>query len=173
MRDPPTCRLRRALVYVVAIVVLLLVGKLVGYRAGLLSSVASISAGLFIQKVRMKEESQLYLGDRSVTFNVTDGVHEVSVYEADRVAYLKVEKNFDDRELERVLKLLSGCDSDESAVRLVRRWMKILATQSTRARPRYTPLICEINGMQDMISLTPDDNWVICHTAIITITWIG
>ena len=29
-----------------------------------------------------------------------DGVREISIYEADRVAYLKVEKNFDDRNLE-------------------------------------------------------------------------
>jgi len=33
-----------------------------------------------------------------------DGVHEVSVYSADRVAYLKVEKGFDDAALDRLLK---------------------------------------------------------------------
>ena len=32
-----------------------------------------------------------------------EGVHEISVYEIDRVAYLKVEKSFDDTELHALL----------------------------------------------------------------------
>ena len=32
-----------------------------------------------------------------------DGVREISIYEADRVAYLKVEKHFDDRELQALI----------------------------------------------------------------------
>jgi hypothetical protein len=32
-----------------------------------------------------------------------EGVHEVSVYELDRVAYLKVDKGFDDTELQALL----------------------------------------------------------------------
>ena len=53
--------------------------------------------------VSLKDLGEGELGQFLERASSLAGVHEVSVYEIDRVAYLKVEKGFDDTELQALL----------------------------------------------------------------------
>jgi MFS family permease len=84
-----------------------------GNQAATFAWLASILGGWFLVTLSMKSPKNL--ASKIVSLRELDaqqlarfieraknidGVHEVSIYEADRVAYLKVEKEFDDRELQ-------------------------------------------------------------------------